>query len=110
MRRAHLVADHLVDLAVDPAQSSREVAPGLLAQLDAVSQHRRRVGRGELMVAARIARLGCLDAPAAKPVILGSRPARPTQQPPTLRRRQRTVGEQNGHRPRAAGQASPATA
>ena len=102
--RADLVADDLVDLAVDPAQTSREVPPGLLAQLDAVGEHGRRVGRGELMKATRIARLGRLDAPAAKPMILRSRPVCPTQQPPALRCRQRAVGEQDGHRPRAAGQ------
>ena len=31
--------------SADPAETPREVPPGLLAQLDAVGEHRRRVGR-----------------------------------------------------------------
>ena len=51
------------------------------------------------MKAARIAGLSRLDAPAAKPVMLRSRPVRAAQHPPALRCRQRTIGQQDGHRP-----------
>ena len=81
MRRADLVADHLVDLTFDPAKLAQEGVPGAHSELDAVGEHRGRVGRRELEEVMRGERLERLDAPAAKAMKLGCRLGRSAHQP-----------------------------
>ena len=104
MRRADLVADDLVDPLLDPAELAEEGLPGPDAQLDAVREHGRRVGRGELEELVRRQRAERLDAPAAEAVELGRRLGRPRRAACAASAGERAVGQEHGDGPRAAGE------